>query len=45
VPANIKDQLAASLDKSFADFASTLALDVDRVAFRSGCFAVIGTTR
>jgi hypothetical protein len=45
VPGNVKDQLVASLDKSFAEFASTLALDVDRVAFRSGCFAVIGSTR
>jgi hypothetical protein len=45
VPGSVKDQLVATLDKSFGDFASSLALDVDRVAFRSGCFAVIGTTR
>ena len=44
VPGNVKDQLVAALDKSFADFAGSFPLVVDRVAFRSGCMAVIGTT-
>ena len=43
-PGNVKDQLAAAIDKSFADFASSLPLVVGRVAFRGGCLAVIGTT-
>ncbi len=44
VPGNVKDQLSQSLDKSFADFSSSIPLVVDRVAFRNGCLAVIGTT-
>jgi hypothetical protein len=44
VPGNVKDQLTAALDKSMTDFAGSFPLVVDRVAFRSGCMAVIGTT-
>ena len=44
VPGNVKDQLIAALDKSLTDFAGSFPLVVDRVAFRSGCMAVIGTT-
>ncbi len=44
VPGNVKDQLVAALDRSFADFTGSFPLAVDRVAFRSGCMAVIGTT-
>ena len=44
IPGNVKDQLAASLDKGLTDFAASFALVVERVAFRSGCLAVIGTT-
>jgi len=40
----VKDQLAAMLDKSLADFAGSVPLVVERVAFRSGCMAVIGAT-
>ena len=44
VPGNVKDQLVAALDQSFADFAGSFPLVVGRVAFRSGCIAVIGAT-
>ncbi len=44
VPGGIKDQLVLALDRSLADFAGSFPLVVDRVAFRSGCVAVIGTT-
>jgi hypothetical protein len=44
VPGNVKDQLMLALDKSLTDFAGSFPLVVDRVAFRNGCMAVIGTT-
>jgi hypothetical protein len=43
-PGQVKDQVAATLDKSLTDFAGQFQLVVDRVAFRGGCMAVIGTT-
>jgi Tfp pilus assembly major pilin PilA len=44
VPGNVRDQLVLALDKSLTDFAGSFPLVVDRVAFRIGCMAVIGTT-
>ena len=44
VPGNVKAQLVAALDQSFADVAGSFPLVVERVAFRSGCMALIGTT-
>ena len=44
IPGNVKDQIASALDKSLTDFAGSFPLVVDRVAFRGGCLAVIGTT-
>ncbi len=44
IPGSVKDQLAATLDKSLTDFGNSFPLVVDRVAFRAGCLAVIGTT-
>ncbi|MDE3112131.1 MAG: FecR domain-containing protein [Chloroflexota bacterium] len=44
LPSAVTDQLAGALDKSLAQFARELPLDATRVAFRSGCFALIGTT-
>jgi len=44
IPGSVKDQLAAALDKGLSDFGSSFPLVVERVTFRSGCLAVIGTT-
>jgi hypothetical protein len=44
VPGNVKDQVVLALDRSLTDFAGSFPLVVDRVAFRNGCMAVIGTT-
>jgi hypothetical protein len=44
IPGNVKEQLIATLDKSLTDFGATFPLVVERVAFRSGCLAVIGAT-
>lgn len=44
IPGNVKDQLTSVLDKSLSDFGASLPLALDRVAFRTGCLAVIGTT-
>ena len=44
VPGSVKDQLVSALDRSLTDFAGSFPLSVARVAFRSGCMAVIGTT-
>ena len=44
VPGQVKEQLVAALDRSFVDVTSQFLLVVDRVAFRRGCVAVIGTT-
>jgi len=43
-PSQVKDQVAATLDQSLTSFAGQFTLVVDRVAFRGGCMAVIGTT-
>ncbi len=43
-PSQVKDQIAATLDQSLTSFAGQFTLVVDRVAFRGGCMAVIGTT-
>lgn len=44
LPPAITDQLAGALDTSLDRFAGALPLDVSRVAFRPGCFALIGRT-
>lgn len=44
IPGNVKDQLTAALDKGLFDFGATFPLVVERIAFRGGCLAVIGTT-
>ncbi len=44
IPGSVKDQLTSALDQSLTDFGASFPLAVDRVAFRSGCLAVIGTT-
>jgi len=44
VPSGAKDELMLALDRSLADFAGSFPLVVERVAFRSGCLAVLGTT-
>lgn len=44
IPGNLKEQLAATLDKGLSDFGNSFPLVVERVAFRSGCLAVIGST-
>jgi len=43
-PSQVKDQIAATIDQSLTSFAGQFPLVVDRVAFRGGCMAVIGTT-
>jgi hypothetical protein len=44
LPPAVIDQLAGALDRSLSQFATSLPLEVQRVAFRSGCFALIGRT-
>lgn len=44
LPAAVVDQLSGALDRSLAQFATSMPLEVQRVAFRSGCFALIGRT-
>jgi hypothetical protein len=44
LPAAAKDQIIAAIDRGLATFAESMPLRVDRVAFRSGCFALIGKT-
>lgn len=44
LPAAAKDQIIAAIDRGLATFAQAMPLTVDRVAFRSGCFALIGRT-
>lgn len=44
VPGGIRDQLIATLDETLSDVGDSFPLGVERVAFRSGCLAVIGTT-
>ena len=44
LPSAAKDQIVAAIDRSLATFAGSMPLSVSRVAFRSGCFALIGKT-
>lgn len=44
LPAAAKDQIIAAIDRGLATFAESMPLTVDRVAFRGGCFALIGKT-
>lgn len=44
LPAAAKDQIIAAIDRGLGTFAQAMPLTVDRVAFRSGCFALIGRT-
>lgn len=44
VPGAAKEQLQNALDRGLTDFAGQFPLVVERVAFRSGCMAIIGTT-
>ncbi len=44
LPAAAKDQIIAAVDRGLSQFAESMPLNVQRVAFRSGCFALIGKT-
>jgi hypothetical protein len=44
LPPAAKDQIIAAIDRGLATFAQAMPLTVQRVAFRSGCFALIGRT-
>jgi len=44
IPPAAKEQLVTAVDKGLADYAADLPLTVTRVAFRPGCFALIGKT-
>lgn len=44
VPAAAKDQIIAAVDRGLSTFASAIPLVVQRVALRTGCFALIGKT-
>lgn len=44
VPSAAKEQISAAVDNGLSTFAQTLPLVVQRVAFRTGCFALIGKT-
>jgi hypothetical protein len=44
LPSAAKEQIIAAIDKGLAQFAETMPLSVQRVAFRTGCFALIGKT-
>jgi hypothetical protein len=44
LPPAAKDQIIAAIDRALATFAESMPLRVSRVAFRSGCFALIGKT-
>ena len=43
LPTALKDQIADGINRSLADVGQ-MPLNVQRVGFRTGCFAVIGTT-
>lgn len=45
LPAAIREQLAAGIDRSLAAFGGAFPLTVQRVALRTGCMAIIGVTR
>jgi hypothetical protein len=44
LPSAAKDQIIAAIDRGLSTFAEAMPLSVQRVAFRSGCFALIGKT-
>lgn len=44
VPGALKDPIARAIESSLEQFAEGFPLTVERVAFRSGCLALIGTT-
>jgi hypothetical protein len=44
IPPAAKEQMVSVLDKGLADYAADLPITVSRVAFRTGCFALIGKT-
>ena len=44
LPSAAKEQIIAAIDKGLAQFAESMPLSVQRVAFRTGCFALIGKT-
>lgn len=44
LPSAARDQIITAVDRALSQFASAMPLAVQRVAFRSGCFALIGKT-
>lgn len=44
LPSFVRDQLLGAFDRAFAEFADSIPLNIERVAFRSGCIALIGKT-
>ena len=44
IPPAAKEQIVAAVNKGLAEYAASIPLTVSRVAFRSGCFALIGKT-
>jgi hypothetical protein len=44
IPPAAKEQLVATIDRGLAEYAAELPITLTRVAFRSGCFALIGKT-
>lgn len=44
LPSAATEQIVAAVNKGLTDFASGIALSVQRVAFRAACFALIGKT-
>src|SRR5260221_6533767 len=44
IPPAAKEQIVSAVDKGLADYAADLPMTVSRVAFRTGCFALIGKT-
>ncbi|HET8568667.1 MAG TPA: FecR domain-containing protein [Candidatus Limnocylindria bacterium] len=44
LPGAIRDQVVAALERSLNEFSQQSAFNVERVVFRAGCMAVIGTT-
>jgi hypothetical protein len=44
LPSAAKEQIVAAIDRGLSTFADAMPLSVQRVAFRSGCFALIGKT-
>lgn len=44
LPSAAKDQIIAAIDRGLVTFAQAMPISVARVAFRAGCFALIGKT-